>query len=481
MQKRAIYVIIIEILTAGRNTNLKKILIVDDNELNLVIAKNVLKNTFQVVTAISGEEAFRYLEEDTCDLILLDIVMPLMDGFEVIEKLRDREKTRDIPVIFLTADNDAATESKCFTCGAIDFIAKPFVAEVVLSRIGRALELEELRRNLADRLEKKTQEVSDMKSRSQKDALTGLWNRSYTEEAVNTLFAEGRRGALFMIDMDNFKAINDNYGHIAGDKVLMMFADTLREYCSDSDVLCRIGGDEFVAFVTSTDSKAELSNLAGDILSDLCRKLKECRFETNSSVSIGISQSPGDGTCFKELYNAADKALYYVKQNGKNSFHFFSDRSESENQRAGKSVDLGYLRDIMSRADSGHGAYLMEYDSFHHVYNFIRRFVERNNHDVSTVLFTAVSSTVEEPDITETELALELLEKAIYTSLRRVDVSTRYSSRQLVVILMDANAENAGKVSERIVETFEKLYTGGKIRMEYGIAQMDKSGKIAVR
>ena len=87
----------------------------------------------------------------------------------------------------------------------------------------------------------------------------------------------------------------------------------------------------------------------------------------------------------------------------------------------------------------------------------------------------------EEPDITETELALELLETAIYTSLRRVDVSTRYSSRQLVVILMDANAENAGKVSERIVETFEKLYTGGKIRMEYGIAQMDKNGRIAVK
>lgn len=459
---------------------MKKILIVDDNRLNLIAAKNVLNDVYSVSSVLNGEEALEYLERESCDLILLDINMPDMDGFEVFEKLRAMEKTKEIPVIFLTADNDANTETHCFDCGAIDFIAKPFVPAVMRSRISRVLELEELRKNLADRLEKKTQEVTDMKSKSQRDALTGLWNRSYTEDAVNKLFAEGSHGALMMIDMDNFKAINDNYGHIAGDRTLTMFADTLREYCSDEDVLCRIGGDEFVAFVRSAKSKSELSNLAADILSDLCRKLDECKFDTNSSVSIGIAQFPDDGTDFKDLYNAADKALYYVKQNGKNSFHFFSDKSEAENQRAGKSVDLNYLREIMSRADGGNGAYLMEYESFHHVYNFIRRFVERNSHDVSTVLFTAVPATGEEPDVTEVETALELLEKAIYTSLRRVDVSTKYSSKQLVVILMDANAENGELVAQRIVSVFDRLYTGGKIRMEYGIAQMDKNGKIAV-
>ncbi|MBR4112636.1 MAG: diguanylate cyclase [Ruminiclostridium sp.] len=459
---------------------MKKILIVDDNRLNLIAAKNVLNDVYSVSSVLNGEEALEYLERESCDLILLDINMPDMDGFEVFEKLRAMEKTKEIPVIFLTADNDANTETHCFDCGAIDFIAKPFVPAVMRSRISRVLELEELRKSLADRLEKKTQEVTDMKSKSQKDALTGLWNRSYTEDAVNKLFAEGSHGALMMIDMDNFKAINDNYGHIAGDRTLIMFADTLREYCGTEDVLCRIGGDEFVAFVRSAKSKSELSNLAADILSDLCRKLDECKFDTNSSVSIGIAQFPDDGTDFKDLYNAADKALYYVKQNGKNSFHFFSDKSEAENQRAGKSVDLNYLREIMSRADGGNGAYLMEYESFHHVYNFIRRFVERNSHDVSTVLFTAVPATGEEPDVTEVETALELLEKAIYTSLRRVDVSTKYSSKQLVVILMDANAENGELVAQRIISVFDKLYTGGKIRMEYGIAQMDKNGKIAV-
>ena len=453
---------------------MKKILIVDDNKLNLTVAKNVLRSIYEITPASSGAEALGCIENQSFDLILLDINMPEMDGFEVLEKLKAAPDTKDIPVIFLTADSDAETETKCFMSGALDFIAKPFVPEVMRSRISRILELEDLRKSLAQKLMQKTQEVTDIKNKSQKDALTGLWNRNYTEDAVNKLFENGENGALMMIDMDNFKAINDNYGHIAGDRTLKIFAETLEEYCGTEDILCRIGGDEFVVFVRSARSKNELSNLAGDILTDLCRKLDECKFETNSSVSIGIAQAPDDGMEFKELYNAADKALYYVKQNGKNSFHFYSDKKEAESNRSSNAVDLDYLREIMDRTDSGNGAYLMDYDNFHHVYNFIRRFVERDKHDVSTLLFTAVSSTGGEPEISEVEAALEILEKAIYNSLRRVDVSTRYSSKQLVVILMNANAENSELVAKRIIEVFNKLYTSGKIRLEYGIAQMKK-------
>ena len=134
----------------------------------------------------------------------------------------------------------------------------------------------------------------------------------------------------------------------------------------------------------------------------------------------------------------------------------------------------------MDRTDSGHGAYLMDYDNFHHVYNFIRRFVERNKHDVSTLLFTAVSANGGEPEISEVEAALEILEKAIYNSLRRVDVSTRYSSKQLVVLLMNANAENSEMVAQRIIEVFNKMYVNGKIRLEYGIAQMNKESQLHI-
>ena len=182
-----------------------------------------------------------------------------------------------------------------------------------------------------------------------------------------------------------------------------------------------------------------------------------------------------------DLYGCADKALYYVKQNGKNGYHFFSDKLQAETSRSARTVDLKYLQDLMSRADKGIGAYLLDFESFHHVYNFIRRFVERSNRDVQTVLFTVSENGGAEVDAAEIEYALELLEKAIFTSLRRSDVSTRYSSKQLIVILMDANSESGDMVAERIIDNFEKIYANKKVSIDYGIARLDSHAKAAMK
>lgn len=452
---------------------MKNILIIDDDKLNLATARRVLSAEYKVIPAMKGTQALAYLQNGDCDIILLDINMPEMDGFEVLQKIRQMESCKDIPVIFLTADNDTETETRCFKEGAIDFIAKPFVPEVMRSRIGRALELEELRCSLAERLEQKTREVSDIKNKSCQDALTGLWNRVYTEAAVNKMIAQEAKGTLMMIDLDNFKAINDNYGHIEGDRVLKMFADTLRDFSGEEDILCRIGGDEFVVFYKDLTSKSEIGSRAADIISDLCDKLEQCKFETNSSVSIGIAQAPEDAAEFNRLYNCADKALYYVKQNGKNSYHFFSDKLQTEKKRGEKNVDLNYLREFMNRADGGRGVYSLDFESFHHVYNFIHRFVERSRREVQTLLFTIVDNDEQKMDIAEMELALETLEKAICQSLRRSDVSTRYSSKQIIVILMDVNEVNGDMVAARILKCFRELYTGRTVQIDYGIASMD--------
>lgn len=448
---------------------MKTILVVDDDKLNLSAARKVLSGEYKVIPVVRGTQVLSYLENEECDMILLDISMPEMDGFELLRKIRTMENGKDIPVIFLTADNDTETETRCFKEGAIDFIVKPFVPAVMQSRIGRALELEELRRGLADKLEKKTREVSDIKSKSYQDALTGLWNRAYTENAVNEMISQGKKGALFMLDMDNFKAVNDNYGHIAGDETLKMFAGTLKKFAGEGDVLCRIGGDEFMIFVKGVTEKSELGSRAADIISDFQKKFAALSFETECSVSIGIAQTPEDGLEFNKLYNSADKALYYVKQNGKNAYHFFSDKLQKEKSRAGKIVDLKYINSLMSRADDGQGAYFLDIDSFHHVYNFICRFVKRNEKDVQTVLFT-VNADNQEIDVTEMELILETLEKAIYTSLRRSDVSTRYSSKQIVVILMDTDEVNGSMVADRILDCFYKMYSHQEVQIDYDIA-----------
>lgn len=448
---------------------MKTILVVDDDKLNLSAARKVLSGEYKVIPVVRGTQALSYLENGECDMILLDISMPEMDGFELLRKIRTMENCKDTPVIFLTADNDTETETRCFKEGAIDFIVKPFVPAVMQSRIGRALELEELRRGLADKLEKKTREVSDIKSKSYQDVLTGLWNRAYTENAVNEMISQEKKGALFMLDMDNFKAVNDNYGHIAGDETLKVFAGTLKKFAGEGDILCRIGGDEFMIFVKGVTEKSELSSRAADIISDFQKKFAALSFEIECSVSIGIAQTPEDGLEFNKLYNSADKALYYVKQNGKNAYHFFSDKLQKEKSRAGKIVDLKYINSLMSRADDGQGAYFLDIGSFHHVYNFICRFVKRNEKDVQTVLFT-VNEENQEIDVTEMELILETLEKAIYTSLRRSDVSTRYSSKQIVVILMDTDEVNGSMVADRILDCFYKMYSHQEVQIDYDIA-----------
>ena len=448
---------------------MKTILVVDDDKLNLSAARKVLSGEYKVIPVVRGTQVLSYLENEECDMILLDISMPEMDGFELLRKIRTMENGKDIPVIFLTADNDTETETRCFKEGAIDFIVKPFVPTVMQSRIGRALELEELRRGLADKLEKKTREVSDIRSKSYQDVLTGLWNRAYTENAVNEMISQEKKGALIMLDMDNFKAVNDNYGHIAGDETLKVFAGTLKKFAGEGDILCRIGGDEFMIFVKDVTEKSELSSRAADIISDFQKKFAALSFEIECSVSIGIAQTPEDGLEFNKLYNSADKALYYVKQNGKNAYHFFSDKLQKEKSRAGKIVDLKYINSLMSRADDGQGAYFLDIDSFHHVYNFICRFVKRNEKDVQTVLFT-VNEENQEIDVTEMELILETLEKAIYTSLRRSDVSTRYSSKQIVVILMDTDEVNGSMVADRILDCFYKMYSHQEVQIDYDIA-----------
>ncbi|MGN0665787.1 MAG: response regulator [Huintestinicola sp.] len=138
---------------------MKHILIVDDDKTNLTVAKTALGDKYKISAATSGTQALRTLEMRSCDLILLDINMPEMDGFTLLNKIRENSDRKDIPVIFLTADNDAQTESRCLRAGASDFIAKPFVPDVMISRISRILELDDLRQNLEEKLEERTRHI----------------------------------------------------------------------------------------------------------------------------------------------------------------------------------------------------------------------------------------------------------------------------------------------------------------------------------
>ncbi|MCQ2417194.1 MAG: diguanylate cyclase [Oscillospiraceae bacterium] len=433
------------------------ILIVDDDKVSLSAAKGVLGVSYKTILVKHGEQALRYLESNPCDLVLLDINMPEMNGFEVYDRIRCIPGCRELPVIFLTADNDAAVETQCFETGAIDFIAKPFVPSVIRSRVARVLELEKLRISLADRLKQKTEEVSEIRLRAQTDALTGLWNRKYTEQHANQYLEQGVPGAVMMIDMDNFKSINDIYGHQEGDRVLMMFADTLRENSEKEDILCRIGGDEFLVFVSGNTERQILAQRAQAIIDQIAQKLKAADYQTNTSVSVGIAEAPGDGTSFSKLYHCADKALYFVKQNGKKSFRFFREQYGNTNSDRLGTAGLQELHSQILRSDSGANTYMTDFGIFEHLYHMSARDVTRSQRCIFSVLFTLDAPSEEN---------MELLQQLISEAEMHQAAAAPYSDGQLIFFVPDATEADTKAFAETICRAFGQKAASGTAAFE---------------
>ena len=444
---------------------MKKILIVDDDSINCLLAKHALSGEYHTESVNSGKEALALLEHEIPDLILMDIEMPEMDGKEVVGRIKACEKWNTIPIVFLTADSSPITEADCLQCGADDFITKPFVPDVMRSRVARILEAHDLRKDLEQELEQKT-------IKSLTDALTGLNNRDYLEKELHAWLAHEQGGTLFMTDLDNFKAMNDTYGHMVGDAVLQNFADTLKFYAEDDDILCRLGGDEFVAFFKNlTDIKVASEKAAG-IIKLFADKMGAMGYAGIVSVSIGGKISNGRES-FEQLYQDADETLYYVKENGKNSYHFLgSDRAQQDSVL--KSIDTdanleGIHRMILEGQDENRGAFHVDYDEFKTIYDFAMRSVARNNQKVQTLLFTLDAS-----DGLHTEISvnyiMDILMQVIVSTLRSVDTGTKYSSSQYIVLLMDTDMDNGKMVAQRVINKFyeneEVLLSGIKVSFD---------------
>lgn len=294
---------------------LKHILLVDDSRTILKHAEIVLKDEYRISTANSGKEAIAFLRETKPDLVLLDVNMPEMDGYETLQRIRTIPGCDELPIVFLSAETDVKTEIKVLGMGAMDFIRKPLEPQLVTSRLNKIFTIEETKRNLT--------------LTACQDVLTGLWNRQYLEEAVEKQGKCSGTGVFLLMDLDNFKAVNDTLGHIVGDAVLMRFSETLKELTGDNAVICRLGGDEFVVFLKD-GTKEEYWNLAQKLLKLVPLRVAEVTGADGSenTVSIGISCMPHDGSDFLTLYNKADKALYHVKQNGKHSFHIYHEKEK---------------------------------------------------------------------------------------------------------------------------------------------------------
>ena len=661
----------------------KTILIVDDDRMNLVTAQNFLAEEYKVVGVNSGKLAFKYLEKHQPDLILLDIFMPVIGGFEIMEELREHKEWSKIPVIFLTADRKTETEAKCFEMGAYDFITKPFEPRIMLNRIRRTIELDGYRKDLQRRLDEKTREMGlltiqaittvantidakddytkghslrvarysealarkigwseeevqnihyiallhdigkigvpdsvlnkpfkltnvefeliknhttmgaeilkdinmipnvsvgakyhhekydgtgypnglkgeeipevariigivdsydamtsnreyrkklqdemvknellkgrgtqfdpDLVDRfmelleegeiqrnipeedmvtpvfysdkiydgvtkeetgldSKLDYLTGLLGREQGEKEIAESLRSGS-GCFIMMDLDNFKQVNETYGHLAGDYVLKLIADMLKDV-SEKDIVCRMGGDEFLYYVEGISGQKDAAAKAEQILSIFDEKKKEADILKNITFSMGISLFGIDGGDFAELLRKADKALYHAKQSGsKDSYLFYQSTSMAKTLEQSK-ADLNRLVDMVEHRQSYQGAFQIDYEEFGRVYDFVLHFSQRNKQEVQLILFTLFSADGSDIRLDQMEQAMQCMEQAIVKSLRGVDVGTRYSSSQFLVVLLGAEKSDLRIITDRIVQNYFKLYGKRDITLSYDVANL---------
>ncbi|MBU0511830.1 MAG: diguanylate cyclase [Chloroflexi bacterium] len=300
------------------------VLVVDDSQTNLKILTDYLSKTgYEVLVARSGEDALQLAELAQPDAILLDMMMPGIDGFETCRRLRKNENTREIPVIFMTSLADAKSKVEGFEAGGSDYVTKPFFIEEVLMRLRLHIERKRMEQDLKEEIIKIKQVEEELRILATKDSLTGLNNRRhFFDISVREFDRHQRYGSeisIAMLDLDHFKRVNDTYGHKAGDQVLRFIAQLCLHSLRGVDVVGRYGGEEFVILMPETGK-----HRATQVAERLRKEIENSRIAIDNDIititaSLGIaSDHHNNSSSLEELLNCADEALYEAKEAGRN-------------------------------------------------------------------------------------------------------------------------------------------------------------------
>ena len=331
-----------------------KILIVDDTPDNLkFLARFLSQSGYKVRSAINGNMALTEVKADPPDLILLDIQMPEMNGYQVCEHLKKDSQTCEIPIIFLTSLNSAIDKMKAFSVGGFDYITKPFQLKEVLIRIENQLglqaakaEIRQLNAELENRVIERTaqlenlnkklkQEIVERKRAEQQlrhialhDSLTGLPNRSLLIEQLQKCLERSKQDANYLfavlfLDCDRFKLINDSLGHVVGDRVLVAIANRLKSCLRPQDMLSRLGSDEFTIIAEEIEEIQDAIYLAETIHNQLQLPLNFERYDVFINASIGIAIGSATYQQPEHLLRDADIAMYRVKSLGYAPYQVF--------------------------------------------------------------------------------------------------------------------------------------------------------------
>ena len=288
-----------------------KILIVDDSAIQAARLKSILEEEYDITIAQTAEDGLSYASSQDFSLILLDVVMPGMDGFMLLKRLQEEIITRSIPVILITSLSDIQNEQRGFTLGAVDYIAKPFHPVIVQARVNTHIKLYKYRKQV--------------EHQSMTDQLTGIANRRRHDLYSVAKWKEAVRlkipFTVCMFDIDRFKAYNDTFGHPAGDKVIIAVANTLSTYLRRTTAfVARYGGEEFVAIIVGGDARINY-----EYMKQIRRGIEDLHIPHAPSagkwvtVSIGgVTVFPVDSEQYPTYLNIADTMLYDAKRFGRN-------------------------------------------------------------------------------------------------------------------------------------------------------------------
>lgn len=318
-----------------------QILVVDDEATMRLMCRSVLESDgFKVIEAADGAEAVQAIEDNAPELILLDAMMPTLPGLEALARIRRLPNGQQVPVLMVTGLVDDLTINAAFEAGASDFIAKPINWAILRQRVRRAIS--------AYRAEREVLHLA------YHDTLTGLPNRRLFLERLERALVRARRYgtvvALMFIDLDGFKAVNDNFGHEAGDELLRQVAKALQLAVRSSDTVARFGGDEFNILIEDVGHSAEVRGIAEKINSTLSGSGKLQHETLLVAASIGVAIFPEDALDATNLIKCADKAMYEAKSAGTGCTKFFEEESEVRAE-ADATFDPAALRRMLEQGD----------------------------------------------------------------------------------------------------------------------------------
>ncbi len=296
----------------------------DDPSIRLLLRHAMEKDGYKVVEVVNGAEAIKATEKYHPNLILMDAVMPVMDGFNATSTLMEMEEFSDIPVLMITALDDDRSVSKAFISGALDYITKPVNWSVLKHRVRRMLHAAEVEHQI--------------RHLAYLDTLTGLPNRllfmDRLDQAISRSMRQSSIFALLFIDIDHFKVINDSMGHHAGDKLLTSVTARLQQSVRQSDTIARLGGDEFTVIVENINQPEDVVVVTKSILRMLSDPIMIDNREVFISASIGVSVYPDDGDDLGTLLKNAETAMYKAKEHGRNNLQFYrAEMSEAAMKR----------------------------------------------------------------------------------------------------------------------------------------------------